>query len=541
VANQSDTLVQDRGLPESGGPAKRGRRRAERPSTTAVGQIFKIVLLGLTLGIAIFGAFPLIEQGAWVLFALLVAVTALIFYVYLSKRTIPAKYLLPGTLFLVVFQIFPIIYTMTTAFTNFGDGHRGSKQDAIAAIESASFTTTPGAAQYVLTIAAEGSASGDLAFLLTDPTTKSVSIGTADGLTPAPAGVAPQLASDGKVTSINGYTILNLKQAAERSGEIQALQVPSVGGSIKAQGLSAAFQGAPRQTYDEGCDCIRDASTGATWTADDSNGLFKDAQGQTLTQGWKVNVGFRNFATVLSDPVIAGHFLRILLWNFAFAILTVLLTFAPGLLIAVVLNYERLKGQRIYRSLLILPYAMPAIVMYLLWRDMFNTDFGLINRLFHTDVNWFGQPVSSMIAILLVQTWLGYPYMFLVATGALQAIPSDLKEAAAVDGAKPSKAFRTIVFPLLLVALAPLLIASFAFNFNNFNAIYLTSEGGPFPADSPQAGATDLLITYTYRIAFGGQGAQYGLAAAISIFIFLIVAIVSIVGFRRTHVLEEIN
>jgi arabinogalactan oligomer/maltooligosaccharide transport system permease protein len=131
--------------------------------------------------------------------------------------------------------------------------------------------------------------------------------------------------------------------------------------------------------------------------------------------------------------------------------------------------------------------------------------------------------------------------MFLVCTGALQSIPSDLVEAASVDGARPFKAFRTITFPLLLVALAPLLISSFAFNFNNFAGIYLVSEGNPFPPDNPQAGATDILITYTYRLAFGGAGAQYGFAAAISIFIFLIVAVVSIVGFRRTHVLEEIN
>src|SRR5262249_3711332 len=137
--------------------------------------------------------------------------------------------------------------------------------------------------------------------------------------------------------------------------------------------------------------------------------------------------------------------------------------------------------------------------------------------------------------------WLTYPYMFLVSTGALQAIPADLTEAASVDGARPFHAFRTITFPLLMVALAPLLISSFAFNFNNFGAIYLTSEGAPFPPENPQAGATDLLITYTYRIAFGGQGAQYGLAAAISIFIFLIVAVVSIIGFRKSQVLEEIN
>jgi len=537
VAHPSDTLVQHRDPPETGGPA----RFLEPRRTTALGQLVKIVLLGLVLGIAVFAAFPLIEQGAWLMLALLIVVTALIFFVYLSPRTIPAKYLIPGTLFLVVFQIFPVLYTMSTAFTNFGDGHRGDKQAAITSIESASFTTAPGAAQYVLTIAARGPASGDLVFLLTDAATKTVSIGTAEGLSPAPTGDNPQLAPDGKVTSIGGYTILNLAQAAERSGAIQLLQVPVGGGVIKAQGLSAAFQGAPRLTYAEGCDCITDAADGATWRADGENGLFTNAQGQSLAQGWQVNVGLRNFATVVTDPVIARHFVRILIWNFAFAILTVLLTFALGLLVAIVLNNERMRGQKIYRSLLILPYAMPAFAMLLLWRDMFNTDFGLVNRLFHLDVNWFGQSASSMVAILLVQVWMGYPYMFLVSTGALQAIPADLKEAAAVDGAKPFRAFRTVVFPLLLVALAPLMIASFAFNFNNFNAIYLVSEGGPFPADSPQAGATDLLITYTYRIAFGGQGAQYGLAAAISIFIFLIVAVVSVIGFRRTHVLEEIN
>jgi arabinogalactan oligomer/maltooligosaccharide transport system permease protein len=509
-----------------------GQGQPPQKKTTAIGQIIKVVVLGLTLGIAIFAAFPLIEQGAWLMLALLVLTTATIFWVYLSKRAIPLKYLIPGTLFLIMFQIFPVIYTMTTAFTNFGDGHRGTKDDAIAAIESASFTTAPNAPQYILTIATKDD---DLAFLLTDNGT--VQAGDADGLSPVSGA---QVGPDGKVTALDGYTILSLAQAAERSGEIQRLVVPVEGGSIKAQGLSAAFQGAPRLSYDEGCDCITDG-TGATWRADGDNGLFTNAQGQSLAQGWQVNVGFRNFATVITDPVIAGHFVRILIWNFAFAILTVLLTFALGLLVAVVLNNERLKGQKIYRSLLILPYAMPAFAMLLLWRDMFNTDFGLVNRLFHTDVNWFGQPASSMIAILLVQVWMGYPYMFLVSTGALQAIPSDLKEAASVDGAKPFKAFRTVVFPLLLVALAPLMIASFAFNFNNFNAIYLVSEGGPFPADSPQAGATDLLITYTYRIAFGGQGAQYGLAAAISIFIFLIVAVISVIGFRRTHVLEEIN
>ncbi|HTE51877.1 MAG TPA: ABC transporter permease subunit, partial [Kofleriaceae bacterium] len=184
---------------------------------------------------------------------------------------------------------------------------------------------------------------------------------------------------------------------------------------------------------------------------------------------------------------------------------------------------------------------MPGFAMLLVWRDMFNADFGLINRMFGLSINWFGTAWGARFAIILVQVWLTYPYMFLVSTGALQAIPADLTEAASVDGAKPFYAFRTVTFPLLLVALSPLLISSFAFNFNNFGAIYLTSEGGPFPADNPSAGATDLLITYTYRLAFGGQGAQYGMAAAISIFIFVIVAAASLIGFRRSQSFEEIN
>jgi arabinogalactan oligomer/maltooligosaccharide transport system permease protein len=317
--------------------------------------------------------------------------------------------------------------------------------------------------------------------------------------------------------------------------------VPTDKGAIVNAGLTRAFEGAPLRAYDPGCDCIKDKETGQTWTANDSDGPFVDDKGDNLAQGWQVNVGFRNFVDVVTDPLIAKYFFRTLLWNFAFAILTVALTFSLGLLVAIVLNHERLKGQRLYRSLLILPYAMPGFVMLLVWRDMFNTDFGLINRLFNSEVNWFGTPVAAMVAVLLVQVWMGYPYMFLVCTGALQSIPGDLKEAASVDGAKPVYAFRTIIFPLLLVALAPLMIASFAFNFNNFNAIYFVSEGGPFPADNPQIGATDLLITYTYRLAFGAQGAQYGFAAAVSIFIFLIVAVISIIGFRRTRALEEIN
>ena len=510
-------------------------------TSSPAGLIIKIVVLAVVAAIAVWAAFPLIDKKNWIGLAILVLVTALVFYVYLSPRLIPAKYLIPGTLFLIVFQIIPVLYTISTAFTNFGDAHRGSKQDAVQAVEGASVKQVPGSTVYTLSLATEGDpASGDIAFLLTDPATKKAFVGTADGLAELPAGDVQQ-GPTGKITQASGYTILTVGQANARTQDISAFSVPTDKGAIKSQGLSRAFEGSPQQSYDEGCDCIKDVATGKTWTADNSNGFFVNSAGENLAQGWQVNVGLRNFADVLTNDTIRSSFLRILVWNFAFAIGVVGLTFALGLLVAMVLNKEELRGQRLYRSLIILPYAMPAVAMMLVWRDMFNTDFGLINRLLGANINWFGTTASSMFAVLLVQLWLGYNYMFLVCTGALQSIPADLSEAAQVDGAKPFHAFRTITFPLLLIAVGPLLIASFAYNFNNFTGIFLVSEGGPFPPDNPQAGGTDILITYTYRLAFGGAGAQYGFAAAISIFIFLIVAIVSIIGFRRTHALEEIN
>jgi arabinogalactan oligomer/maltooligosaccharide transport system permease protein len=510
-------------------------------TSSPLGIALKIIALGVLAAVAVWGALPLIAQENWIGLTILVAVTLLAFYVYLSSRTIPLKYLLPGTLFLIAFQVLPVIYTVSTAFTNFGDGHRGSKGEAIAAVEAASVQQVPDSEAYVLTLAADGDATtGDIVFLLSAQGGEQVYAGTADGLEELPVEDV-ELDANGRITSADGFTVLDVGEVSARQDDITALTVPADGGVIRSQGLSQAFVGAPVRSYDEGCDCIEDAADGTTWTADDENGSFVDAGGDALAQGWRVNVGWRNFSEVLSNDTIRASFGRIVVWNFGFAIATVAITFLLGLLVALALNNPLVKGKTIYRSLIILPYAMPAVAMYLVWRDMFNPDFGLINRILGIDFNWFGNTPSAMFAILLVQLWLGYNYMFLVITGALQSIPADLTEAAGVDGAKPFYAFRTITFPLLLVALAPLLIASFAFNFNNFAAIYLTSQGGPFPPDNPSAGGTDILITYTYRLAFGGAGAQYGFAAAISVFIFLIVAVFSIVGFRRTRALEEIN
>jgi ABC-type sugar transport system permease subunit len=503
---------------------------------TAAGLAAKAALLGIVTAIAIWAAFPLVETRSWLGLAVLVATTAAIFYIYLSRRRFPAKYLVPGTLFLIAFQLFPVLYTASTAFSNFGDGHRGSKQDAIESIQTASVRQVTGSAEYALSIA---TADGELVFLLYDPATGEAFAGDADGLTPLPAGEFTT-GLDGGIREAAGYTILNVGEASTRSQEITELAVPTDQGAILASGLSRAYEGRALRGYDQACDCIVDADTGQRWYADDAQGSFVSETGEALVPGWRVNVGFANFTRVLTDDRIAGPFLRTLVWNFGFAFGTVFFSFAVGVLLALVLHSDRLRGRKLYRILLVLPYAMPGFAMLLVWRDMFNTDFGLINRVLGLGVDWMGDPWTARASIILLNTWLGYPYMFLIALGALQAIPRELTEAARIDGAGPWHAFRTVTLPLLLVALTPLLIASFAFNFNNFNTIFLVTGGGPFPADSPQVGATDLLITYTYRLAFGGSGAQYGFAAAISVFIFLIVALMSAITFRRTRQQEEV-
>ncbi|MEU8105898.1 ABC transporter permease subunit [Nonomuraea muscovyensis] len=505
--------------------------RPRREMTTAF-VVSRIAVLAVAAAILLYAVPPLVAAGSWVSLALVCAVSALICYLYLTRRFIPAKYLIPGTVFLIAFQVFPVLYTVSTAFTNFGDGHRGDKQAAVTAIETGSVRQAPGSPEYTLTAALRD---GNLVFLLVDPRTKQVQAGTGQGLAPV---TGAQVGITGKVVRAPGFTVLKTPEAAARAQEISALSVPTRGGLIKANGLSRAVEGRAALAYDAACDCVR--GEGDTWTADETQGYFVNARGEHLAQGWQVNVGLDNFARVLTNPTISGYFFGVFAWNLVFALASVAATFGLGMAVALALHHPRMRGTKAYRIVLVLPYAMPAFAMLLVWRDMFNRDFGLINQLFGLDVDWMGDPATARFAVILVNLWLGFPYMFLVTTGALQAIPRELTEAASIDGATPWHGFRRVTLPLLLVALTPLLISSFAFNFNNFNAIALTSEGGPFPAENPQVGATDLLITYTFRLAFGAAGAQFGFAAAISVFIFAIVAVISAVAFRRTRRQEEV-
>lgn len=275
--------------------------------------------------------------------------------------------------------------------------------------------------------------------------------------------------------------------------------------------------------------------------------LGLDGNAQSLTPGYRVGVGMDNFTRLVSDQRLYGPLLDIFVWTVTFALLSVLITFVVGLFMALILDDDGIPGRRIIRSLLIIPYAIPGVIGIIVWQGMLNQNLGIITNTivawFGVRPQWFTDPTLAKFAILLVNLWLGYPYMMLVCSGALQSIPSDVYEAAAVDGARPLQRFFKITLPLLLVTVGPLLIASFTFNFNNYLLIELLTSGGPpIPGTPTPAGYTDLLISYTYNLAFGtDRGAQYGYASAITIVIFAMVAVVTMIQFRFTRQWEEVG
>ena len=406
---------------------------------------------------------------------------------------------------------------------------------------------TDDAIRYELQILASGDdpSGGELAFLLTDADGNRF-LGTADGLTELSE---DEIVEDGRRETIDGYVALNTGASNDRADEVSAFVVPGPSGDIDNDGFGDAFAQVQTRVYDPVTDTLTDSSTGVTYTLD--QGYFVDEEGERLLPGWRANIGLENYERLFNDEQTREVFLRVFIWTVLFSLFSVILSFALGLGLAIVFNDARMRGRKVYRSLIIIPYAIPSFMTALVWKGMLNEQFGVINRWFGSffalipglDASppWLDGQWLPYASILLVNTWLGYPYMFLVCSGALQSIPDDLTEAASVDGANGFKRFRLITFPLLLVAVAPLLVASFAFNFNNFNLIFLLTEGRP-PVQGSDAGRTDILISYVYKIAFqSGGGADYGFAAAVSLIIFLIVATISAFSFRFTKAFEEVR
>jgi arabinogalactan oligomer/maltooligosaccharide transport system permease protein len=545
--------------------------RVARFSGTPV-LIIKIVLLMILTGLAISSIPTLVDQKAWPMLVYIVGVTILVDVTFLwppVRRAIPPKYFVPGVVFLIAFQLVPIAYTTMISFTNYSTGHSIKKNEAIPLILANSLDIAPDGSTYEMRVAVKSSNPKstdpkDLALLLVNDNTNKTSVGTLEGQTLLKPGEGTTAIVDGTkiLVKIPGYTTLSDAAVGQLGDTIANFKVPTGKNRyITPQGTTTAADVSPTIHYVAKKDImVRDDGT---VYKDNGRGFFINPKDKSdvLLPGWHVFVGFQNYTSLLTNPNIRSDFIRVFVWNIAFAFLSVMTTFFMGLVLALVFM-KPLRGKRTYRSLMVLPYAIPAFISILVWAGLLNDQFGAINSLLHnfanlydTFLSWFGihqthtfaipwlqNPWWARVSVLLVNLWLGFPYFFLVCTGALTSIPADLTEAASVDGATPRQSFRKITLPLLLVAVGPLLVASFSYNFNNFTMIYLLTGGGPIVNPKSVAGATDILISYTYKLSFtAGKGQQFGLASAVSILIFFLVAGFSVLAFRRTRVLEDTN
>ena len=255
---------------------------------------------------------------------------------------------------------------------------------------------------------------------------------------------------------------------------------------------------------------------------------FTDADQTRL--GEQVFIGLANFWEVLT----ASGFLRVTIFTLVWTVVNVTAHIGIGLFLALVLQRADIRGKTAYRTILLLPWAVPSYISVLVWKGMFQPD-GLINDLLGTDINFLSDPTGAQIIVILVNIWLGIPFMMMSISGALQALPSDMYEAAKIDGVTGWDAFRHLTFPNLRSALVPLSLLGFIWTFNMFNVIYLMTDGGP-DLYFGEPGQTDILITYVYDVAF--RDGAYGVAAAWSVIIFLMLLAFSWTYMKQTNATE---
>ena len=520
---------------------KEARTASHASEVTRPGFFVKLVLMMLIDALGLYGMFTAYLVKSWAVLAVLAVLLLAVNWVYFSKRTIPAKYLVPGMVFLLIYQVFVMGYTGYVSFTNYGQGHNSSKEDAVASILQASEQRAEGAPSLPAAVVEDSSGLG-LA-VVDDTTTGAIRVG--DSKTPLRE-VSGTYAA-GMISAVDGYKVLTLADILkpEMQKKVSAIRVPvsdnANDGSYRSDDGSTAYLAKSRYSYDKAADTLTDTTTGVVYTANNKIGAFVDADGNQIDPGWRVFVGFDNYMNMFARGDLAGPFLKALLWSFVFAAVSVLSTFALGLILGLVFADKRIKGRKIYQSLMILPYAFPAFLATLVWKGMLNKDFGLINQVFlgGADIPWLTDGTLAKLSILGVNLWLGFPYMCLVCLGALQSLPGDVEEAAKIDGASGLRTVWSIKLPLVLQSTVPLLIASFAFNFNNFSLIYMLTGGGPnYPG--MDVGQTDILISMVYKIAIDSGSPNYGLASAMSIVIFIVVGVIAWLGFRQTKTLEEL-
>lgn len=254
-------------------------------------------------------------------------------------------------------------------------------------------------------------------------------------------------------------------------------------------------------------------------------------------------VGFQNYLTVLTGS-IKNVFFPVLGWTICFAILSTVGSYAMGLGLAVLLNNPRMRESKFYRAILIIPWALPSTIAILAWQGLLNEQYGGINNLLHLlgiaeNIPWMTDAFWARVGIIIVNVWLGFPYMMNVCLGGLQAIPNTYYEAASIDGASRFQRFRTITLPMVTKLSIPLVISTFAANFNNFGNIYMITQGGPARVDNQFAGYTDILASTTYKMTTWSN--RYELSATFSVLIFIIVGSFTLINMRLSGAFKEVD
>lgn len=519
----------------------------------------RAVVLALVDAVVVYAAIVLAGDGAWIFLGSLVVGALFVNWVYLSTRTSALKWITPGLIPMIVFMVVPILYTFYISVTNWETGNVIQKEQVIENLEGVSYADPDDPGElFDLFVFQEGDeirfllVGGEGELLFGEPRDRAAEPLPETAADPEELGIV-DADGDGIPESVGTFTRLERAQVFALASSLefgdQVVDVPNAQVEITGLSQGRVVLAGQRYQYDDERDVLVDLIENQDCRPGDdldTAGNFVCEDGEVLTPGWVTVTGLNHYVDVITSRTIRSPLVGVLVWNLFFAVVSVAFSFALGLLLAVALQHERMRGHFFYRSIFILPYAIPGFLSMLIWVGLFNTQFGQVNDLLEAigfeRIAWLTEATWARTAVIIVNIWLTFPYMFLISTGALQAIPAELQEAARVDGASGPKVFRMITFPLLMVTLAPLLIASFAFSFNNFVLIFFLTNGGPPILDAAvPVGSTDLLITFTYDLALaGGVGNRFALAAAISVFIFFIVMVISAVAFRFTKRLEEI-
>lgn len=495
-----------------------------------------VVLLCLWLVFAIY------SSGHVLWAAVTLACLSFSIYIYTSNINFAYRYLFPGVTAMLVFVAFPLIYTAQIGFTNYSSSNLLSFDKATEYLLAQQITDE--ATQLTFSLHADGK---EFRILLA-PEQEGAS--AESSLAPEAANtkrfISPPLAllrspKDAPIRmlplaqgSFQPGAALPLSDIIQHRKVLQQLQLELPDGKrLQYAGLREFAQLTPLWTKNKD-DSLTNNESGITYRPNYATGYFEYANPdngklERLQPGFKANIGVDNYRRMLNDSNFRVPFLKVFIWTVVFAALTVLCSTVVGLTLAVMLNWEALRFRTVYRTLLFLPYAVPAFISILVFKGLFNQNFGeinvILNALFGIKPAWFAEPYLAQLMLLIVNTWLGYPYIMVLCSGLIKTVPADLYEASAIAGAKPLTNFFKITAPLIIRPLSPLLISAFAFNFNNFVIVALLTDGRPdFLNTKLPAGTTDILVSYTYRIAFKDSGQNFGLAAAISTVIFLMVA-----------------